>query len=286
MSRWHFLALAVLAAAPLEAQDTTMIAKPRITATLALGDAVDQARQNSPDYRIAQNQVAPAKAGVKNAYGQFIPFVSSGAGMNWSGSSDVLVAGRPVPTGSLVGSSYDLGFNWQLSGATFFGTSQAKANARAVDADLSASRIAIDADVVTQYLNGMQAAATADVARQQVRRNSDFLVLTTARNRVGQASMYDVRQAEVAFNTSEVDLLRSLQIESDAKIELFRRMGVAPPAPVQEVALSDSFPVREPNYDLEALLAEARANQPRIKALEAREEAAKAVIKSAKSAFS
>jgi len=62
MSRWHFLALAVLAASPLEAQDTTMIAKPKTTTTLALGDAVAAARQNNPDYRIAQNQVDPAKA--------------------------------------------------------------------------------------------------------------------------------------------------------------------------------------------------------------------------------
>ena len=76
MSRWHFLALAVLAASPLEAQDTTMIAKPKTTTTLALSDAVAQARQNNPDYRIAQNQVDPAKAGVKNAWGQFIPFLS------------------------------------------------------------------------------------------------------------------------------------------------------------------------------------------------------------------
>ena len=112
--------------------------------------------------------------------------------------------------------------------------SQAKANQRAVEADVMSARIAIDADVITQYLNGMQAAATTEVARQQVRRNSDFLVLTTARNRVGQASMYDVRQAEVAFNSSEVDLLRSLQAESDTKIELFRRMGVNPPAPVRK----------------------------------------------------
>ena len=73
MSRWHFLALAVLAASPLEAQDTTLIAKPKTTTTLALSDAVAAARQNNPDYRIAQNQVDPAKAGVKNAWGQFIP---------------------------------------------------------------------------------------------------------------------------------------------------------------------------------------------------------------------
>ena len=73
MSRWHFLALAVLAASPLEAQDTTMIAKPKTTTTLALSDAVAQARQNNPDYRIAQNQVDPAKAGVTNAWGSSSP---------------------------------------------------------------------------------------------------------------------------------------------------------------------------------------------------------------------
>jgi len=285
MSRWHFLALVVLAASPLEAQDTTLIAKPKTTATLALSDAVAQARQNNPDYRIAQNQLAPAKAGVKNAYGQFIPFLGTSAGINYQGSGTQYFGGDVFTQPSSFGSFASIDASWALSGATFFGTSQAKANQRAVEADVMSSRIATDADVVTQYLNGMQAAATTEVARQQVRRNSEFLVLTTARNRVGQASMYDVRQAEVAFNTSEVDLLRSLQSESDTKIELFRRMGVSPPAPVQEIALSDSFQVREPKYDLESLLAEAKSNQPRIKALEARQAAAEAVLKSAKSAF-
>lgn len=285
MSRWHFLALAVLAASPLEAQDTTMIAKPKTTTTLALSDAVASARQNNPDYRIAQNQVDPAKAGVKNAYGQFIPFANSSAGINYQGSGTQYFGGDVFTQPASFGSFASLDLSWALSGATFFATSQAKANRRAVEADVMSARIAVDADVITQYLNGMQAAATTDVARQQVRRNSDFLVLTTARNRVGQASMYDVRQAEVAFNDSEVDLLRTLQAESDTKIELFRRMGVQSPAPVQEVALSDSFPVREPVYDLEALLAEARSNQPRIKALEARQAAAEEVLKGAKSAF-
>ncbi len=285
MSRWHFLALAVLAASPLEAQDTTMIAKPKTTTTLALSDAVAQARQNNPDYRIAQNQVDPAKAGVRNAWGQFIPFLSTSIGAQWQGGSQVVLAGVPVNQPSVSQSNYNIGLDWSLSGPTFYATSQAKANQRAVEADVMSARIAIDADVVTQYLNGMQAAATTEVARQQVRRNNDFLVLTTARNRVGQASMYDVRQAEVSYNSSEVDLLRSLQAESDTKIELFRRMGVNPPAPVQEVALSDSFPVRQPEYDLEALLNEAKANQPRIKALEARQAAAEQTLKSAKSAY-
>lgn len=285
MSRWHCIALAALAASPLQAQDTTMIAKPQITTTLGLGDAVAQARQYNPDYRISQNQVAPAKAGIRNAWGQFIPFVSTNAGFNWSGASQTLVAGQPIPQPSLVGSSYNINVNWSLGVPMFYATSQARAIAEAAEADVNTSRIAIDADVVTQYLNGLQAAATSEVARQQLRRNSDFLVLTTARNRVGQASMYDVRQAEVAFNGSQVDLLRALQAEQDTKIELYRRMGLNPPAPVQAIALTDSFPVRQPNFDLQALLKEAKTNQPRIQALEAREKAAEAVLKQAKAAY-
>ena len=134
MSRWHFLALAVLAASPLEAQDTTMIAKPKTTTTLALSDAVDQARQNNPDYRIAQNQVAPAKAGVRNAYGQFIPFVSTSAGVQLEAGAATSAGGTSgAHQASLVGSAYSSVSDWQLSGPTFFDTSQAKANARAVD---------------------------------------------------------------------------------------------------------------------------------------------------------
>jgi outer membrane protein TolC len=43
--------------------------------------------------------------------------------------------------------------------------------------------------------------------------------------------------------------------------------------------------VLTPNFDLQALLAEARAHQPRIQALEARQAAAEAALKSAKSTF-
>jgi outer membrane protein len=262
-----------------------LVVKPKTTTTLALSDAVATAREKNPDYRIAQNQVDPAKASVKNAWGQFIPFLSTSIGGQYQGGSQTVVAGGTLSVPARSSSQYNIDLNWTVSGSTFYGPSQAKANQRAVEADVMSARIATDADVITQYLNGMQAAATTEVARQQVRRNSEFLTLTTARNRVGQASMYDVRQAEVAFNTSEVDLLRSLQTESDTKIELFRRMGVRPPVPVQEVALTDSFPVRQPEYDLEALLNEAKANQPRIKALEARQAAAEQTLKSAKSAF-
>ena len=59
MSQWHFLVLATVVAAPLQAQnaslvevqDTSMLVKPRITSTLMLTDAVLQARQSRHSIR-------------------------------------------------------------------------------------------------------------------------------------------------------------------------------------------------------------------------------------------
>ena len=74
-------------------------------------------------------------------------------------------------------------------------------------------------------------------------RNADFLQLANARYQVGQATLLDVRQAEVTKGQSDVALLRAVQAENEAKLDLLRRMGVEPPAPVDQIALSDSFPV-------------------------------------------
>ena len=60
-------------------------------------------------------------------------------------------------------------------------------------------------------------------------RNADFLTLAKARYQVGQATLLDVRQAEVTKGQSDVALLRAVQAENEAKLDLLRRMGVEPP---------------------------------------------------------
>ena len=51
--------------------------------------------------------------------------------------------------------------------------------------------------------------AQVELAELQLRRNEEFLRLADARFRVGQATMLDVRQAEVAKGQSEVGLLQA-----------------------------------------------------------------------------
>ena len=95
------------------------------------------------------------------------------------------------------------------------------------------------------------------MARQQVSRNEDFLKLAQARYQVGQATLLDVRQAEVTKGTSEVTLLRAIQTENEAKLELMRRMGVVAPVAIDQLRLTDSFPVVAPDFKLDELLAAA-----------------------------
>src|SRR5919106_1277564 len=118
------------------------------------------------------------------------------------------------PTSAFLTSAYSLGLNWQLDGRVLSAPSQQKALQRATEEDISGAGIVLRAEITTQYLNALQATAQVDVARQQVVRNADFLSLAKARYQVGQATLLDVRQAEVTKGQSDVALLRAAQLEN------------------------------------------------------------------------
>src|SRR5919106_1020076 len=162
-------------------------------------------------------------------------------------------------------SAYSLSLNWQLDGRVLSGPGQQKALQKATDEDISGAGVNLRADITTQYLNVLQASAQVDVARQQVVRNVDFLTLAQARYQVGQATLLDVRQAEVIKGQSDVALLRANQVENEAKLDLLRRMGVEPPVAIEQIGLTDSFPVTPPEFKLEELLTLADEQNPLLR---------------------
>ncbi|MEP6688799.1 MAG: TolC family protein [Gemmatimonadales bacterium] len=299
MIRWSgILALVVLcprpcagqdttaASRPASAADTTAALRPAPTVTLSLQEALQQARANSPTYRQTLNDAGPAKWGVRNAYGNLLPAVNVGSDLGYTGSGQSNFGGGFVrPTSAFVTSGYNLNLQWQLNGRALAAPAEQKALQRATDEDISGAGVDLRAEIETQYLTTRQATAQVAVARQQVVRNADFLRLANARYQVGQATLLDVRQAEVIKGQSDVDLLRRVQAENEAKLDLIRRMGVEPPAPVDQIALSDSFPVTAPAYALDSLLALADAQNPTLRSLRARRTAASYGVRSAKSDF-
>jgi outer membrane protein len=287
MGRWYTLSVLILGlpAAAL-AQDSTQTAAPTPTATLTLAEALAQAKGNSPIYRQTLNDAGPAKWGVRNAYGSFLPQVSVNGGVGYTGSGESNFGGGFIrSTSPIVTSSYGLNLNWQLDGTVLSGPGQAKANQRATEEDINGAESALKFDITTQYLTTLQASAQVAVNRQQVQRQDDFLKLAQAKYQVGQSTLIDVRQAEVQKGQAEVALLRSIQTENEAKLELFRRIGITPPVSVSLIALPDSFPVTEPTFDLPQLITLAGEQNPALRALQARERASLWSVRAAKSQF-
>jgi outer membrane protein len=116
-------------------------------------------------------------------------------------------------------------------------------------------------------------------------RNVAFLTLAQARFQVGQATLLDVRQAEVIKGQSDVALLRANQVENEAKLELLRRMGVEPPVAIEQIGLSDSFPVTPPQLQLADLIAMADEQNPLLRSLRARQDASTWNVRAARSEF-
>jgi outer membrane protein len=272
--------------APARADTTTAGLRVAPTVTLSLAEAYQQARANSPAYRQTLNDAGPAKWGVRNAYASLLPSVSVGSDLGYTGSGQSNFGGGFIrPTSAFVTSGYDLSLQWQLNGRVLTAPAEQKALQRATDEDISGAGVNLRAEIETQYLTTLQAGAQVAVARQQVVRNADFLKLANARYQVGQATLLDVRQAEVAKGQSDVALLRAVQAENEAKLDLLRRMGVEPPAPVDQIALSDSFPVTAPAFSLDSLLRLADEENPTLRSLRARRTAASFGVRSAKSEF-
>jgi outer membrane protein len=295
MNRWlGFLTFACLLPARGGAQDTTStrstdttaVSRPAPAVTLSLQEAFEQARANSPAYRQILNDAAPAKWGVRNAYGSFLPSVRVAGDLGYIGSGETNFGGGFIqPTSAFLTSAYSLSVNWQLDGRVLSGPGQQKALQKATDEDISGAGVNLRADITTQYLNVLQASAQVDVARQQVVRNVDFLTLAQARYQVGQATLLDVRQAEVIKGQSDVALLRATQVENEAKLELLRRMGVQPPVAIERIGLSDSFPVTPPQLQLDDLIAMADEQNPLLRSLRARQDASTWNVRAARSEF-
>lgn len=278
--------LAVLLPVSAAAQTgATLAPAPATTETLTLDEALQIARRNSPALRQSANQLVPASVSLKSARAQILPTLSASGSAGYTGAGQSQFGAFFARTSPFITSGFQLGFQWQFDGTTLNEPKRAKADLAAARADLSAAEINILTDVTTQYISALQAQAQVGVARTQVERNSEFLALAQARYRVGQANLLDVKQAEVARGNSEVALLNAEQRAAEAKLELFRRMGVSPPESVQAVGLTDGFTVTEPAWSRVDLTRSAEEANPQLVALRARERSAAAGVRSAKSAY-
>lgn len=259
---------------------------PEVPQALSLRDAIDLALRYNPSLRQVQNDRSVAAWGVRNAYAAFLPAVSSSFSMGYRGEGrQTFLTASFEQRSATIGSSYNLGLSLQVSGRTLMQPALAGAEYRATEASIAGAEINLEANVRQQYLAVLQAEAAEELARLQLTRNEEFLRLAQARFAVGQNTILDVRQAEVARGQSEVNLLRARQAVVVEKLRLFQVLGVPAPADPAAVTLTDTFPVVQPVWELGALLEEADRANPDLSALRAQVSAARAGERAAKSSW-
>ena len=276
----YALAILGLALAPV------LAAAQATPARLSLADAVAIARDNNPLYRQALHDRAPAAWGVRNAYATFLPSVSSSFGVGYLGQGEQQFFSTTFPQSIATWSStYGLGLNWELSGVTLSQPGLRRAQLAAADADVAGAEVNLVANVTQQYLAVLQAIENAGVAQARLDNSREFLVLAQARYDVGRATLIDVRQAQVARGQAQVGVLRARTSIEVEKLRLYEVLGVNAPADLSTVQLSDSFPVTAPPWKLEELLTMAEEQNPSLKALRARENAANWNVRATSSSY-
>ena len=261
--------------------------QPNVPATLSLADALKIARDHNPVYRQTMNNRGPAAWANRNAFANLlIPQVTAVGSLGYSGTgSQRFLTSNFSQTYATVSSSYSIGLDWTLSGSTLSAPGLRHAQLAAADADIDGARATLESGVTQQYLTVLQARDNVGVAQQLLARDQEFLRLAQARYTVGQATLIDVRQAQVALGQAQVGLLRANTAQRVEKLRLFEQIGVSAPTAVDSVQLTDTFPVTAPAWKLEDVLTMAEAQNPALQALRARERSAAWGVRAATSGY-
>ncbi len=261
-------------------------ALPSIPQRLTLDEAVELAIRFNPSYLQFLNDRAPARWGVRSAYGEFIPSLSASAGAGYSGSGAQTFAAQQFnQPSSTISSNYSIGLNWQLSGTTLMQPGIRKAQFNAAVASETSSRVTLRSFVAQQYLAVLQAGEGVSLADAQLKRSDEAYRLAKAKFDVGQGTILEVRQAEVARGQAEVGLLQAKNSVTVEKLRLFQQLGVPAPDDPSVVSLPDTFPIVQPTWELSGLLSSAQNENPDLAALRAQAGAARASERAAKSSW-
>lgn len=261
--------------------------QPSVPATLSLADALKIARDHNPSYRQFLNNRGPAAWANRNAFANLIiPQVTAVGSLGYSGTgSQRFLTSNFSQTYATVSSSYSIGLDWTLSGSTLSAPGLRHAQLTAADADIDGARATLESNVTQQYLTVLQARDNVGVAQQVLTRDQELLRLAQARYTVGQTTLIDVRQAQVALGTSQVTLLRAQTTQRVEKLRLFEQIGVSAPTTVDSVQLTDTFVVTAPAWKLDEVLTMAEAQNPALQALRARERSAAWGVRAATSGY-
>jgi outer membrane protein len=261
-------------------------AQPRDTTTgptLTLEEANALAQRNNPTLLTAVNNRRRAAAGIRSAYGAFLPDVNTSFGTSFREGRPQYFAGQAFGSQSdQLNSSFNFDASVRYNAATFIAPRLQRANADAVEADIVGSQQSLRTGVTQQYITVLQQQARAALQDTLISTAQGQLELARARVAVGAATVLDVRRAEVALGQQQVAAIQARNQVEVEKLRLFQQMGVEQPGNVQ---LTSSFAVADPSLNLPQLLEQARRDNPTLNAFRSRERVAELNAMSARADY-
>jgi outer membrane protein len=208
--------------------DTGAPARP-----ITLQEAVELALQNAPGVIQAAGEIRNTRAGVRSAWGSFLPGLSLSAGANRqvpsSGGRTTVQDGQLVtlpdePWSSSVGFSANL--ELFQGGQRVFALRGARARARAAEVNETTQRYAAIFAVKQQYFNVLAARESEEVAKAELDQAEQQLRTSVSKVRARVATRSDSLRSEIQVSNARLAVMEAQTSLAVANVSLTRTVGV------------------------------------------------------------
>ena len=203
---------------------------------LTLEEAQRLALLYNPVYRQLQNNLSVADAGIRQAYGRFLPSLSTRMGFSGSSSSNLNtldIFGRPQDAPQRVettssSASQGISTNVMLfdGGANLRQLSAARANRTNTEARIARDATRLKTEVATNYFNALLAKRRADLEVVLLAAKRDALERTQKLMSVAASKYIDVLSARVDVSTAEQAVEDARSEAEKARLLLKQTLGV------------------------------------------------------------
>jgi len=207
---------------------------------ITLEEAVSMAQRNAPDVIRAEGQKRATAAGVRAAYGAFIPSLSLSAGATRqlpSGARTRVENGQLITLASEPWSS-NVGLNASVDlfdgGQRFFTLRQARARQEAAQVDELSQRFAATLAAKQQFFNVLAARESQGAAAAQLEQAEQQRRTSLARTRARVATRSDSLRAEIQMRNAQLAVMEARNALESANASLTRVVGSTQPVTAAE----------------------------------------------------
>ncbi|HEX6694984.1 MAG TPA: TolC family protein [Longimicrobiales bacterium] len=263
----------ILTTAPMGAIAQTRPPAVQIPARLTLEEALRLARTYNPGYQQYMNDVEVAEAGVRSAWGAFMPRLSTGMGISGGQSTTetyVDPTGKPqrlddpqISKGSSLSQSIGASFTLFDGGRMWRNLSAQRASVRMTEASISIQASDLDAAVRQAFYQSLRAGQSITLSERLLASAQERLRQTEALFRAASKGQVDVLGAQVDVAQSEMALEAAKDGATKARLELARAIGVQSDGMYEVVG--DLPAVFDPaTLDVNALVSTALTSNPAV----------------------